>query len=172
MRSPAPWPPAARRGPRDAAPARPTARSWPRRSRSRSTTRAGLRPSIPFSHAPSRPPGREGALVVGPPRSDRKVLPRFLECQSGGGSFRAAEVREAVGGSLSRLHAPSHRVRPLVLVGVAASADERRGRPRALVVGLLTAVVPPALTRRIGHGLAGLMADEVLLVLRVRPARN
>src|SRR5947208_5070512 len=61
-------------------------------------------------------------------------------------------------------------VRPLVLVGVAVGADERRGRPRALVVGLgARAAVPPAVDG-VGHGLAGLVADEVLLVLHVRPA--
>src|SRR3954464_8377956 len=63
-------------------------------------------------------------------------------------------------------------VRPLVLIAVAVGADERRGRPRALVVGLgARRAVPPAVDR-IGHGLAGLVASEVLLVLRVRPAGN
>src|SRR3954464_11514463 len=63
-------------------------------------------------------------------------------------------------------------VRPLVLIAVAVGADERRGRPRALVVGLgARRAVPPAVDR-IGHGLAGLVADDVLLVLPARPAGN
>src|SRR5436305_9370124 len=41
------------------------------------------------------------------------------------------------------LDAAAVGVRPLVLVAVAAGADERGGRPRALVVGLVAAAVPP-----------------------------
>src|SRR5262249_25310327 len=60
-------------------------------------------------------------------------------------------------------------VRPLVLVAVAA-IEERRGRPRALVVGLVAGGVIPGVQVGVGHGLAGLVADEVLLVLHVAPA--
>src|SRR6185312_11837509 len=70
---------------------------------------------------------------------------------------------------LPRADAGAGRVRPLVLVAVAAGADERRGRPGALVVGLLARGVEPGGAGRIGHGLAGLVADEVLFVLHVRP---
>src|SRR5262249_50525336 len=74
--------------------------------------------------------------------------------------------------SLSGLDAAADRVRPLVLVGEAAGADERRGRPGALVVGLVAHPVEPGVELLIGHGLAGLVADEVLLVLGGRPARD
>src|SRR3954454_11759153 len=71
---------------------------------------------------------------------------------------------------LAGLDAGAVGVRPLVLIAEAAGADERRGRPRALVVGLVAAAVPPGGAVGIGHRLAGLVADEVLLVLRRRPA--
>src|SRR4051794_21647420 len=70
--------------------------------------------------------------------------------------------------SLLDLDAPAVGVRPLILVGVAVGADERRGRPGALVVGLFAgAAVPPAV-HGVGRGLTGLVAGEVLLVLHVR----
>src|ERR1700674_4463561 len=62
------------------------------------------------------------------------------------------------------------RVRPLVLVAVAAR-EERRGRPGALVVGLGAGpAVPPAGPHRVGDGLAGLVADQGGPVSRVPPA--
>src|SRR6185369_16390009 len=72
--------------------------------------------------------------------------------------------------SLFYFHAAVVGVRPLVLVGIAAGADERRGRPGALVVGLFAGRAVPPGVHRIGRGFAGLVADEVLLVLHVRPA--
>src|SRR3954468_23918395 len=67
------------------------------------------------------------------------------------------------------LHAGAVGVGPLVLIAVAAGAEEGRGLPGALVVGLVTAC-PPGVALRVGHRLAGLVADEVLLVLHVGPA--
>src|SRR6476469_7649811 len=68
------------------------------------------------------------------------------------------------------LHASTGRVRPLVLVAEAAGADEGGRRPGALVVGLGAGAVEPGVELRVGDRLAGLVADEVLLVLRRGPA--
>src|SRR5947199_10119510 len=61
---------------------------------------------------------------------------------------------------LTRADAAAHQVRPLILVGEAAGADERRRRPGALVVGLLAGPAVPPAVHRVGHGLAGLVTDE------------
>src|SRR5436309_3610922 len=98
--------------------------------------------------------------------------------KSGGSGYKkrapAASRGSPSGRSRSRrladLDAGPGSVRPLVLIGVAIGADERRGRPRALVVGLVAGAVPPGGAVGIGHRLAGLVADEVLLVLHRRPA--
>src|SRR5258708_50349 len=93
-------------------------------------------------------PGRVAAHPIrtppwGPPATDfppGMKLPRAVagsETTSprlGGGSVAHGRQQWT---SLSCLHAPASRVRPLVLVGVAAGADERRRRPGALVVGLV-----------------------------------
>src|SRR3954469_5781843 len=82
---------------------------------------------------------------------------------------RRGSLRGLLPGALL-LDARLGRVRPLVLIAIAAGADERRGRPGALVVGLVAAAVEPGVQIRVGHGLAGLVADEMLLVLHVGPA--
>src|SRR5213592_85852 len=57
------------------------------------------------------------------------------------------------------------RVRPLVLVAESAGADERSRGPRALVVGFVAATVEPRVEVGISDRFAGLVADEVLLIL-------
>src|SRR5579864_376755 len=89
-------------------------------------------------------------------------------------AWRRLGSRPRLGGgiALPGLDAAAARVRPLVLVAEAAR-KERRGRPGALVVELGAGpAVPPAGPDRIGHGLAGFVADEVVLVLRRSPARE
>src|SRR6185369_2221088 len=96
-------------------------------------------------------------------RHDPKTGTAFGNKKSPGhrrGSFKHSD-------SLLHLHAGVVGVRPLVLVGVAAGADERRGRPGALVVGLGAGRAVPPGVDRIGGGFAGLVADEMLLVLHV-----
>src|ERR1700680_52556 len=73
---------------------------------------------------------------------------------------------------LSRPNASAVGVRPLVLVGVAAGADERRRRPGALVVGLVAPAVIPGIQLLVGHRFTRLVTDEMLLVLHRRPARD
>src|ERR1700720_4361984 len=85
-----------------------------------------------------------------------------------GACFRGCGGRDR----LSRLDAGSAGVRPLVLVGVAAGADEGRRVPGALVVGLVVLEVEPRVQLLVGDGFTGLVADEMLLVLHVRPARD
>ena len=61
---------------------------------------------------------------------------------------------------LLRLDAPAVGVRPLPLVTEPARPDERRRRPRALVVGLVALAVVPRVTVRIRHRLARLVAGR------------
>src|SRR5205823_14123203 len=70
------------------------------------------------------------------------------------------------------LHAAAVRVRPLVLIGVAVGADERRRAPCALVVGLVAATVEPRIAEGVGDRLARLVANEVLLILDRAPAAD
>src|SRR5437868_12709458 len=69
-------------------------------------------------------------------------------------------------GYLFRLHAGGVDVGPLPLVAEAARPDERRRGPGALVVGFVAPAVVPRRTVSIGHCFAGLVAGEVLEVLR------
>jgi hypothetical protein len=76
------------------------------------------------------------------------------------------------GGGL-RSDAGVHPVRPCRPAGGAeVIGGERRRRPRTLFADLSELVVIPAASRRIGHDVPRLEADEVLLVLRRRPSRR
>src|SRR5207248_355089 len=85
---------------------------------------------------------------------------------------RGLSTREREGVGLPGLDAAAVGVRPLVLVAESAGADERRRRPRALVVRFVAGAVEPRIAEGVGDGLTSLVANEVLLILRKRPTGN
>src|SRR5436309_7555955 len=88
-------------------------------------------------------------------------------CRCEGGGGRSSSCRAPFKIEVRVSDAAVHGVRP------ALPADGREGGSKAaLVADLLTGAVVPPTVDRVGHGVAGLVADEALLILRDRPARG
>src|SRR6185295_11374363 len=122
-----------------------------------------------------RQDGSEQGSVVVEGHRDRRVEPVAVGSPTRESGATGNVQRSRIVGRQSdrrRGGAGARRVRPFVLIAIAAGTEERRRRPVALVVGLLPARVVPGIEQWVGYGLARLVGDEVLLILFRRPARD